>query len=141
VGDVGVPGPEDPCGCGRGLDRMEAIHGRDAEVIDTPSGNRLIVHFFTGLIEHFGEIDCFQAVQETPDTLVMRLVPVGVPSDDVAQRLVAKLKESGAADMNVEVEWVSEIPVPPSGKRRFVINRLRQPPQATEGVSGGGQRV
>ncbi len=42
---------------------MQSIQGRSADIVTTPSGNRLIVHFFTGVLEHFSEVDSFQVVQ------------------------------------------------------------------------------
>jgi phenylacetate-CoA ligase len=62
VGDLGIPSDVKKCPCGRGFPLMESIRGRDADVIITPAGNRLIVHFFTGVLEHFQEIDSFQVI-------------------------------------------------------------------------------
>ena len=122
VGDMGVSAGDRECPCGRGFDVMESVNGRSTDVIVTPNGNRLIVHFFTGLIEHFPEIDCFQVVQEDPASIVLRLQPVTDISPDVQQRLVALLKEKGAGDLRIDVQIVPEIPLPSTGKRRFVIS-------------------
>jgi phenylacetate-CoA ligase len=122
VGDVGVAG-EPTCGCGRGFSTMDSIRGRETDVVTTPSGNRLIVHFFTGVLEHFPEIDTFQVTQERPDSIVVRIVPGSGFDDRTGERVATKLKEKGA-DLTIEVEVVDEIPLTPAGKRRFVINRL-----------------
>lgn len=124
VGDVGIEGPEEPCPCGRTFDRLDSIQGRDTEFVVTPDGNRLIVHFFTGLLENFLEIDCFQIVQETREAITLRLVPVAEPDDALAQRIVAALHAHGAQALRIDVEWVKEIPVAPTGKRRFVLSKI-----------------
>ena len=52
------------CSCGRNFSLLKSIQGRNTDVVLTPGGNRLIVHFFTGILEHFPEIDSFQVVQD-----------------------------------------------------------------------------
>jgi phenylacetate-coenzyme A ligase PaaK-like adenylate-forming protein len=122
VGDVGIKGDE-YCQCGRGYDVMHSIQGRDTDVVITPSGNRLIVHFFTGILEYFEEIDSFQVVQENVDSCLLRIVPTGQFSEETRERVLASLREKGA-DLHIEIDLVKEIPFPPSGKRRFVISKL-----------------
>lgn len=127
VGDVGVLGGDRRCECGRGYQIMESVQGRDTDVVITPSGNRLIVHFFTGILEHFPEINSFQVVQETKDLIVLRMVPGVGFSSKTTSKLVTKLEEKGAADLKIQVDLVTEIVVPPSGKRRFVISKVSKP--------------
>lgn len=122
VGDLGVMSAS-PCLCGRGFSTMESIQGRDTDVVVTPSGNRLIVHFFTGILNHFPEVESFQVTQESPDAILVRVVPADGFSRETADRIVAALREKGA-DLEIEVDTVDEIPAAPSGKRRFVINRV-----------------
>jgi phenylacetate-CoA ligase len=120
VGDVGVDSSSVVCSCGRGFQTMKSVVGRTADVISTPSGNRLIVHFFTGVLEHFAEIDTFQVVQTDPGSLLLRIVPAagyGQGSDDrIRSALVAR-----GADLRIDIEKVDRIPLTSGGKRRFVI--------------------
>lgn len=122
VGDLGVMSA-DPCPCGRGFATMASIQGRDTDVVVTPSGNRLIVHFFTGILNHFPEIESFQVTQESREAILVRVVPADGFSRETADRIVSALKAKGA-DLEIEVEPVEEIPAAPSGKRRFVISRI-----------------
>ena len=123
VGDLGVPSKQRGCPCGRGLPMMEAIKGRDADVITTPSGNRLIVHFFTGILEHFPEIDSFQVVQTEPDSILLRIQPKGEMTDSILDKIKTSLADKGTSDLQVNFQFVESIPMPPSGKHRFVINQ------------------
>jgi phenylacetate-CoA ligase len=125
VGDLGVMSDQ-PCPCGRGFHTMESIQGRDTDVVVTPSGNRLIVHFFTGILNHFPEVESFQVTQESPEAIRVRVVPADGFSSETAGRIVAALRAKGA-DLEIEVEPVAEIPAAPSGKRRFVMSRLTAP--------------
>ncbi len=127
VGDLVVRGPEEFCACGRRLDRLEGIQGRDADVVLTPSGNRLIVHFFTGILEFFPEIECFQVRQTELSAVTLSIVPVEGAADtsELIRRVVRALHEKGASDLRIDVQIVPEIPTAPSGKRRFVVSQVR----------------
>jgi phenylacetate-CoA ligase len=124
IGDVGVSGGTRRCECGRTFDILESITGRETDVVITPSGNRLIVHFFTGILEHFPEIDSFQVIQEERGSMLVRVVPTEKFSDQSRMHIIAALEEKGAAGMSIRVEPVPEIPMSSSGKRRFVISKL-----------------
>jgi phenylacetate-coenzyme A ligase PaaK-like adenylate-forming protein len=125
VGDLGVMSDR-PCPCGRGFATMESIQGRDTDVVVTPSGNRLIVHFFTGILNYFPEVESFQVIQEEPGSILVRVVPAPGFSQETPARIVAALREKGA-DLEIEVDTADEIPVAPSGKRRFVVSRPHPP--------------
>lgn len=124
VGDLGIPSAKEACPCGRGFPLMDAIRGRDADVIVTPSGNRLIVHFFTGVLEHFKEIDSFQVVQVAEDAIVLRIVPKKPVDQAYLDRIEVSLAERGMQDMRIDFEIMDQIPLSPTGKHRFVINNL-----------------
>jgi phenylacetate-CoA ligase len=126
VGDVGISGGHEKCACGRGFELLASVQGRDTDVVVTPSGNRLIVHFFTGLLESFHEINCFQVVQEEIGSMVVRVVPSTPAAVDhsVKRRLVSTLQTHGATDIDIVVETTDRIPTAPSGKRRFVISKV-----------------
>lgn len=130
VGDMAISGGARECACSRGFEIMESVEGRDTDVVLTPSGNRLIVHFFTGILEFFPAIDAFQVIQHEADSMTIRIVP-RTPIDHVLrQTIISVLKDWGAADMAIEIELVEAIPTPPSGKRRFVIRKWH-PSEAT----------
>jgi phenylacetate-CoA ligase len=124
VGDVGAAASAEHCECGRGFDLMRSIQGRDTDVVLTPSGNRLIVHFFTGILEHLPEIDSFQVVQERPGEMNVLILPAANYASETTAQIVASLRDHGAADMDIHVELVPEIGLTSAGKRRFIVNRM-----------------
>ena len=124
IGDLGVPSAKVSCPCGRGFPLMDSIQGRDADIIVTPSGNRLIVHFFTGILENFQEIYSFQVVQNDPQSILVRIQPKTSISKNALNRIRTTLAEKGAADLTINFEIVDAIPLPPTGKHRFVISHL-----------------
>jgi phenylacetate-CoA ligase len=128
LGDSGVRMPARKCPCGRGFELMTGIEGRSGDVVVTPSGNRLIVHFFTGVLEHFRSIATFQVVQEEPDLLRVRVVPGAGFDDSVPDAVRQRLRDRGVGDMRIEVEVTSSIERPKSNKHRFVLSRLAAEP-------------
>lgn len=130
VGDVGIRGDQSPCACGRGFQRMQAIQGRDTDVVVTPSGNRLIVEFFNGIVDDFPDIDSFQVIQENTDSIRVFVVPRAGYSQRTRQQLIDTMKQNGAADLHIEVESVARIPLTVGGKRRYVINQVGRGPVA-----------
>jgi len=123
TGDRGVRNVDQaPCECGRGFEKMSGVQGRTADLIETPTGNRLIVHFFTGILEHFPEIDQYQVVQDAVDHLTIKVVPAAGFSPSSVERIVRALREKGIDEgMEIEVETVKSIPLEKTGKRKFVI--------------------
>jgi phenylacetate-CoA ligase len=124
VGDLGVPSMDARCSCGRTFPTMNSIQGRNADVVITPSGNRLIVHFFTGILEHFSEIDSFQVVQQDEETINILIVPIEKISANSLEEIRYAIQTSGAEDLKICFDIVDQIPLPPSGKHRFIINKL-----------------
>jgi phenylacetate-CoA ligase len=124
VGDVAVRAVRDVCGCGRGWPLFGRVQGRDTDVVVTPSGNRLVVHVFTGTLEHFDEIRHFQVVQRERSSILLRIVPEAHYAASASSRIIEALRAKGLADMHIQLELVAEIPLPPSQKRRFVVSEL-----------------
>ncbi len=124
VGDIGRKLPNDKCSCGRGLEMLSSIDGRDTDVIETPNGNRLIVHFFTGIFEYYQSIDTFKVIQKERDGIIIQIVPKA----DFNKEDIIKIKEEiwskGDKSLKIQIEILDEIPLEISNKRRFVISCL-----------------
>lgn len=122
VGDLATRGDATPCACGRGFSMMSAIQGRSTGVVITPSGNRLLVHFFNGILKTFPDVDHYQIIQTTAQDLTIRIVPRGVLQPGTTDAIVELLRERGVDDMRVLVESTPVLPLTPGGKRRYIIN-------------------
>ena len=124
TGDIGVPLINGQCNCNRGFPIMKSIIGRSSDVVITPSGNRLIIHFFTGILEHFTEIDVFQVIQEDRFNLTLRVVPFGNLRKETMEIISKSLWEHGCKDMKISFEIVESIPTAPTGKNQFIVSKL-----------------
>ena len=61
------------CACGRGLPLLLEIDGRLNDVITTPGGNRILPEYFYLTIRQIRGIGEFQVVQETRDSIVVKI--------------------------------------------------------------------
>jgi phenylacetate-CoA ligase len=125
IGDAGKPS-DDTCSCGRGLPLMQSIEGRVPDMIITPSGKVLIVHFFTGLFEYIEGVDQFQILQRKTDELIVRLAKNSKFDDTDEAQIIKEIQGYAGDDMEIIMEFVEEIPVSSSGKRRFVISKVAE---------------
>jgi phenylacetate-CoA ligase len=121
VGDIAVGAGDRQCPCGRGFELLESIEGRDSDFVSSPSGKRYVVHFFALVIEHYPQVQQYQVVQNSADSIVIRLVTDSGRAD-FAPAMVKDFRKHGLTDMKIEIVPVSHIPSSPSGKRRFVMN-------------------
>lgn len=129
--DVAVPAEIDSCPCGRQLPLLRGVEGRVPDIVVAPDGSALVVHFFTILFEHLSGIRQFQVIQSDSDRITARLAVT--PDYDRAateQRVREAVAGACAGTLAVDFDYVPEIPLSPSNKRRLVISELRAAPQA-----------
>jgi phenylacetate-CoA ligase len=123
VKDIGVLGGK-KCSCERGLPVLQRIEGRDSDILVTPSGKYLIVHFFTGYFEWVDTVKQFQVVQEAIDRIILKLVPSDKFNEEARGKIEKDVKEYIGSDVELEIKIVDDIPLARSGKRRFVISEV-----------------
>jgi len=103
------------------LAAYKQIKGRNSDVLITPSGKFLIVHTFTIFFEYFTEIIQFQVVQSKPDRISILLVVNNRYNGKIEAAITEGLYDLIGKDVGIEIRIVDEIPLLPSGKRRFII--------------------
>jgi phenylacetate-CoA ligase len=126
VGDMGIKGLLKTCSCGRGFETMQSVTGRESDIVYTTTGNRLYVHFFTGILEHFDEIESFQVHQRSREGFVVSIVPTDRYTPEADERIRRRLWERGAQGMRIQIEIVDTIPLTSAGKRKFIISDVRE---------------
>lgn len=124
VGDLGIKSRDKACSCGRGFEMLERIEGRDTDIVMTPSGKKLIVHFFTGIIEYYTSIETFKVVQNEIKRIELSLVVNERFCDEDLTRLLREIAQKGDPKLIVDTKIVQEIPLEKSNKRRFVVSNL-----------------
>jgi phenylacetate-CoA ligase len=131
TGDVGVAGGTGSCACGRALPLMKSVEGRVPDIVFAPNGAALVVHFFTILFEYIDGIRQFQIVQDEPTAVTVRIVRDNRYDVRSSEQRARKAIGAATADsIAVNFEYVEEIPLARSGKRRLVISRVLPAPLA-----------
>jgi phenylacetate-CoA ligase len=126
LGDIAVKGdPAERCRCGRALPLLKQIIGRDTDVVITPLGKRLIVHFFTGIFEHVAEIRQFRVVQKSTDHFIIEYVPDETKfTPAILEDVTRTMRQRANEPIDVRYREVAEIPSSPSGKPQIVQSFL-----------------
>jgi phenylacetate-CoA ligase len=100
------------------------IEGRLQELFVTSAG-RLIS--MTAINMHDDIFDClkqFQFYQDTPGKLIMNVVPRTILTEVDRQNIEQRLRPKLGSDTEFTIQVVDEIPRTPSGKLRFLIQKL-----------------
>jgi phenylacetate-CoA ligase len=104
-----------------GLHAFSGINGRNSDILLTPSGKFLIVHTFTIFFEYFAEILQFQVHQTSANNVMVFLKVNNDYSKETGAKVLAGLESLIGNDVQIDIEVVADIPLQPSGKRRFII--------------------
>lgn len=111
-----VPGtPEFP--------QLERIVGRETDIWVSPGGRTLTVHTFTGVFEHFEEIEQFSVVPHS-DHLVLEYRAEVELDPAVLQRAATALREAVGEDLRLTWRHVTHIPDSPSGKPQIIRSAI-----------------
>jgi phenylacetate-CoA ligase len=121
LGDLGVLATK-PCPCSRNLPLLEKLGGRVYETIRLPDGRRFITDVLE--IDFRDELkSSFQAQinQVEPHRLLWRIVPFLTTDREKLSHQILKKSKSIFGDVEVEVEFVENIPHTPAGKFPRII--------------------
>jgi phenylacetate-CoA ligase len=115
---------EGACACGRSLRRMSRVQGRATDIVTTPAGDRLIVHFFTQIFEMIPQIAQFQVRQTQPDAITVLYVKGPGFADSILEGVRREVLDNCKYPLAITFSAVSDIPLERSNKRRFVISEV-----------------
>lgn len=125
--DLGIK-KEESCSCGRNLPLMNPIIGRTIDLIRLPNGNAIFGGFFFYALEDlewiakYGIIQ-FQVVQKKLDYFILKIESQKRPSQQALESFEGLMKRH-LGDVVFNVEFVDQIPVSASGKRRYIISEV-----------------
>jgi phenylacetate-CoA ligase len=122
-GDLATARAETPCACGRTLVRIGPIEGRITETLSDGAGRPvggLVFNILFGVIGHVAR--SFQVTQRADRSIVFKIVPnEGDRIPEREERLLRSHAEKYLPGAPFAIEFVKDIPLSPSGKRRVVV--------------------
>jgi len=124
IGDYGILSSPSSCSCGCVYPKLDKVIGRSTDVFITQDGVAVYPGFFSHILFFREEIKQFQVVQKAPDLVVFRIVK----TKDIPNKFLMDISEKTRLLMGktcrVEFEYPQDIPMPESGKPRFLIREF-----------------
>ena len=121
-GDMAIKADK-PCTCGRNMPMIKKVIGRATDVIKLSNGrvlNGLSIPFEAMI----GELNHFQIVQKEIDSVEVLLEPKAELTEKQIKSIEEMMKFHCGEGVVVAVRVVDEIPLPKSGKLRYVISEV-----------------
>jgi phenylacetate-CoA ligase len=113
-----------PCGCGRGLPLLQAVEGRQTDFIITPDQRVIHALAVIYILRESPDIQKFQVIQETVDSLTVKVVPKRDLPRPAREKIIRGLQQAVGVLMKIDVVVAADIPITASGKFRYVISRV-----------------
>jgi phenylacetate-CoA ligase len=120
MGDLGVISSR-KCSCGRGLPLLGGLKGRSASSFITPDGKivaagALVLYLVDEAPGPLGQV---QIIQETLDTLILRMTKDPMPSKEILDYQEKTVQRLFGPEMKIKFEFVEKIDREASGKYLF----------------------
>jgi len=124
IGDMAIQSDR-VCECGRGLPLLEDVVGRSLDLLITPSGRYVPGEFFPHLMKEFKGVSRFQVIQEKLDRIVIKIIRNDLFKDTDHEKMIAEIRKIFDLSVNIDVQFVNEIPLTKTGKFRVTISKLK----------------
>jgi phenylacetate-coenzyme A ligase PaaK-like adenylate-forming protein len=122
-GDLAVAHDPGTCACGRTLEKIGPVEGRTTETLRDGHGNPvggLVFNILFGVMDQVAKQ--FQVVQRTDGSVVMRVIPqTGATLPEANERAIHAFADKYLPATPFAIEYVTEIPLTPAGKRKVVV--------------------
>ena len=107
---------------------ISELIGRKTDFLLNSNGKILSPHIVTMLIWEFNDISQFQFIQESLTEFTLKIVYLDA-RDHVSnvKRITERLKDIFGDAIRIEIIKTDNIPLEQSGKRKYVISKLKQP--------------
>ena len=129
IGDLAAWAPPGACPCGSPFPRIQQLCGRQDDLLTTEDGTAVtsvFVRHFVGVSLNRQLIREWQLEQKNRNEFVFRYIPLR--RDGLAENLQAlrgSFESVFGRSPSFTFEEVETIPPSPSGKVRWIVNRLR----------------
>ncbi|PQV50145.1 phenylacetate-CoA ligase [Jejuia pallidilutea] len=122
TGDVGVLGE---CNTNNDFPVLKTIHGRISDMLIDTSGNVISPFVVHTTLYEYSELEQFQIIQNGKKDYILKINCINNKFTKEAHFLKF-FKNVLGEDANLKIEYVKEIPVLKSGKRKIVVNNFNK---------------
>jgi len=112
------------CACGRKYKRIRPIESKFEDMIVTPDGKRISPSVVTFCFKHAKNIKMSQIVQKEDGHINLKLVRAEQFRNQDSDFLVKEMQKILSPSMNIDVEFVNDIPRTKNGKFRWIISEI-----------------
>lgn len=112
------------CECGRNYKLISRVKGRLQEVLVTKSGRYISMAAINMHSDVFDHVAQFQFYQDNPDFCIFNVIRKADYTQADEQNIYHELKKKLGEELDLQIRYVEEIPRTPSGKYRFLIQKL-----------------
>lgn len=112
------------CSCGRKLVLLENIATKAEDIVVTKEGRLISSSILTHPFKPLHNIEKSQILQEDYEHLVIKIVKKPGYTDDDTKQLCEGIQKRIGQQINISVEFVSDIPRGANGKYRWVISKV-----------------
>ena len=121
LGDLAIAaGNDGQCRCGMHYPQLSVIVGRNTDIVYTPAGKPLIVHFFTGIFEYEQDISQFRIIQYEDRSIVVEYISALTDPGEILEKLRDKMNRSCGEILPLTFQRVNSIPNSASGKPQII---------------------
>jgi phenylacetate-coenzyme A ligase PaaK-like adenylate-forming protein len=124
TGDLGEF-TDELCPCGRASRMIKSVQGRVFEFIETPSGARLTATALNVHDNTWDNVIQFQYVQKERDAVVLRVMKADAYTKADERRVLDRMGARFGAEIQLRIEYVSEMPKSPRGKTPLIVRELK----------------
>lgn len=123
TGDVGIL-DEQQCSCGRGLPLIKEIQGRTTDFVVASNGTVMHGLALVYIVRDLPGIAKFKIMQETLENTKIQLVVDNNFDRENESRICVAMKQRLGSNVNIDIEFVEDIPAEASGKYRYVTSKV-----------------
>jgi phenylacetate-CoA ligase len=127
---------DERCACGRTLPLLKEVQGRTNDFLLAESGAKVHDVAFAMLLRDMPGMRQFKIIQEHLHHVTLQLVTTPEFAKEThQQRIQNSFQHFLGPKTVVDIQYVADIPPEPSGKYRYVVNRLTTPINSDRRVS------
>ncbi|MEP7155925.1 MAG: hypothetical protein ABI905_09130 [Betaproteobacteria bacterium] len=123
IGDVASLAAPGTCSCGLSLPRLQSLEGRIADVI-VLRDRILTAPNVTIIMSDFRGVKSYQIRQDSIDELKILVVPDSDYNETFSEYILGAMRKMVDGQATVTLQLVDDIPLPESGKRRYIISTV-----------------